>query len=361
MEKPATHVDFDALVKRMKDAGAFDAYKQPLGKTNAASLSTFYHNPEFPGDFSFGLGIKQIADGINLPQELVDAQRQSFSDALGHYMPQEIMAQWMHEYFDGDFLHSKTFREQIGALRSMRKTPDKLLDSQYTMKLDAKERNTGENRLYTPEEIAFTQNICTKVPALAISVFAYQASFVAYLDKLEDAIASSKTLSKEQKEHGGVALSIIKDSFSGVGFYHDILPAIAIHYAKNHEGKIEPATAEDFNQAMVYVLKHGFRNKLNYRDESGSVQLQCPAQKPISQASAIDLDAPSSEQAQPEAGMRSKLGTSLFHIYRVAAEQIHTNPRSFAAMHVDLQKSIERALSHSEPGMWDRVKSFLSR
>lgn len=355
-------VDFDALVKRMKADGAFDAYEQPLGKTDASSLSSFYHNPGFPGDFSFGLGTLQVASGINIPQDLANAQHKSFSDALAHYMPQETVAQWMHEYFATDFLHSKSFRDQITAIGGMNSKPDKLLDSRHTMQLDAKERNTGENRLYTAEEIELTQKVCAKVPALAISVFAYQASFVAYLDKLEESIRKSKTLSKEQKERGNAALSIIKLSFADVGFYHDILPAIATHYAKNHEGKIgEPATAEDFNQAMVYVMKHGFRANLKYKDESGSVQLTCPAHKAIGQSSIVSLDDASAQApAQEDASLRSRLGTSLFHIYRAATQQIHERPRSFAITRDTLEKSIERALSPDGPGMMKKIRGMFS-
>ncbi len=338
----------------MQKAGAFDNYATPLGETAANTVQHHYHNPLFPGDNSYGFGVNEIKNNsVKLPQDTVDAQRQSFNDAIDHYIPQEQISRWMHEYFSGDFMHSPSFRGLVKGIDIIQSLPHSSLDSQYTLRLNDKERTRNDRKLFTPEEWDLTLKVFDKLPALPITVMGYQASFIGYLEKLDTTITHSKELSNPQKRKAKETMKYLKDSWSGPGFYTTVLPAVAVHCYRNHNGNMdEKPTQKDFNDGMLFIMKRGaFRNKVAYADNSGDVQFTCPAQKVISKTSAISLDnAPVSQPEVREPSMSNQLGMALFHIFREVDKNIVHNSKALAKTNGDLKRIFDATIPQKKNG-----------
>lgn len=354
MVNSATSVDFDSLVKRMKAEGAFDDYPQPLGSTNAASLNRGFHNPRFPGDRCYGLSVRLIKDApVNLPQDLVDAQNTSTKDAIRHYMPDEQIGKWMHEYFTGDFMASRPFRSHVSDIHHIQYQSFAMLDSQHTMRLDAKERQRNDRKMFTPEEFQLTLQVSQKQPALPIAVMGYQASFIAYLDKLDGAIGRSTELDKQQKKKGKEAVHWLRDLWRNASFYSVILPAVATNYYQNHNGNTdEKLTQKDFNDGMQFISRNGaFHQVVPYSDNSGQVEVKCSAHRILSKTSAIAIgdgaDAPDAH-----APMVPQLGTTLFHIYREVDKTIKPDSKALQRTNSDLQRIIELSIPRKGWKLW---------
>lgn len=343
-----TPVDFDALVKRMKTDGAFDDYPKPLGTTNAASVGQGFHNPRFPGDRSYGLGARQIKEGVaNIPQDLVDAQNTSTKDAIKHYMPDEQIGKWMHEYFTGDFMGSKSFRKHVSDIHHIQYQPFAMLEGQHTMKLDAKERHRDDRKMFTPEELALALEVSKKQPALAIAVMGYQTSFIGYLDKLEGAIGRSTELDKKQRKNGKEAVHWLRDLWRNASFYSVILPAVATHYVQNHNGNMdEKLTQKDFNDGMQFISRNGaFHQVVPYADNSGQVDVKCSAHRILNKTSAIAIG-DGAEAPDAHSPMVPQLGTALFHIYREVDKTIKPDSKALQRTQSDLQRIIEVSVPH---------------
>ncbi|MBY0408397.1 MAG: hypothetical protein K2Q01_11965, partial [Rickettsiales bacterium] len=269
--------NFTALVSEMAANGAFDDYPAPLGKTRAVEIDPDFHNPSFPGEGCYGNGPKVMKKWrIDLPADLIMAQRQSFKDAIRHYMPEQAVGKWMHSYFAKDFTKDKAFRQVLASVKLPNDSYG--LDDQLSLKLDAPERSRHDRKMYTQTEIRLTAKICQQVPALALTVIAYQASHLAYLTELGKAISADKTLRKKQRKRGEDVVKVLAQNWSNNNFMHNILPAVALHYYENHNRTIgEKPTEKDFADGMQFAVNKGmFRNE--EQTSSGEVrEFVCPA------------------------------------------------------------------------------------
>ena len=356
-------VDFDALVLKMKTAGAFDDYPTPLGTSDALKLGDGFHNPRFPGDRAFRSGANPVRNGINIPQDIIDANEKSFSDAMKSYMPIQETAKWMHEYFSegNNFLHSKSFRNFVSELVYVFPVKRIPLESKHTMQLDSKDRKRDDQRIFTAEEMIISRKVSDALPALPVAAAAYQASLFDYLEKLGSAIDKSKDLSGQQRKTGKKVVNTLKEGFSATGAMQHIIPSVATHYYKNHGNTIgEDATEQDFRDAIHFMMKNGsFRQSVSYTDGSETVRFSCPAQPFIGRSTAVDLEKNVSE----ESAVASKtFGKALFDIYRLTLEKMKENPVTAQQISRDMSYVLDRILAVDEThnnSMWNTVKSWL--
>lgn len=348
--KQPPKVDFAALVNTMQQAGAFADYPRPLGGSDASALGPNFHNPRFPGDKAFILGSNAVKEGTNIPQDLADANKRAFMDAVNTFMPMETTAQWMHEYFspEKNFIHSKQFRSFVTDLSTTPAVTRNLLDSELTMKLDDKQRSRDDQHLFTPEEIHITRRVSEAVPAIPLAIVAYQASLVDYLGHLDKAIGSSRTLSMQEKKRGHDIVGKLKEGFAAKGTIQHMLPAIATHYHKNHgQNTGEPSTEQDFREGIHFMMKNGsFRQTVPYRDNTDEVRFSCPVQPFIGKSSATSLEnGPSDSPA-----VSSQFGVALYHIYREADAKLKESPQAFKQISRDMGYVLDSILTVRQQG-----------
>lgn len=353
-------VDFQQIVAEMSAGKAFDDYAKPLGKTKASDLDSSFKNPAFPGDGCYGNGPAVIARwDIKLPNDLIAAQSNSNKDAIRLYMPEKKMGEWMHEYFSGDFMASASFRKLVTSLNfpKVRKFGNwtNTLDDSLSMKFDNPQRSRNDRKMYTATEIKLTAKICKEMPALLLTVIAYQASYMEYLDRLGAAMESS-SLSNAQKVRGDKIIKHLSDNWSNENFINNILPAVALHYYQNHMGNIgEKPTENDFTMGMRFAVEKGMFNNVATPPDGKPRQFTCPAKGILTRMSALAMGHEASGAIQPENAVEAaveargmNIGVGLFHIYREVEKTLERGSHAVARILDDIDSMIDRSLIERE-------------
>ncbi len=216
------------------------------------------------------------------------------------------------------------------------------------MKLDDPRRKRNDRCLYTKLEMKLTAKICQEVPALALTVIAYQASHMAYLSKLEKALEQDKALPPEQRERGMAVVKSLRYDWGGDNFIENILPAIALHYYENHNRTLgEKPTQQDFSQGIAFAVKNGmFRNDVKGPD-GATRSFTCPAKGIVTRMSMPLEHEKLAAQAQgkPEATEHhSAVGIGLFHVFREVDKALETGSHAAQESKKDIDKMASAAL-----------------
>lgn len=286
---------FDALVERMNEKGAFEPYDKPLGTTDAKTVDPqgekgYFRNPSHPGEPSYGNGPAHVAYDTLLPNDLIRAQHQSIRDAINHYLPREELHTFMRDYFSGNFLKSESYQEIVRSVHiHIPHDINTLPNDSLSMQLDHPERCRSDRRMFTEREFYLTRGVCKKVPQIPVAVLAYQAAFCDYLSQLDAAVMRSPALDEEKRTRVHGVLTSMHDLWSNDNIATNFIPAIALHYKKNHPNDTEPPTAKDFQEGLEFLVKNGaFGHRIkHYKGESRT--FTCPARQILVDTSRIDL------------------------------------------------------------------------
>lgn len=351
MPPNASKCNFEKVILQMVSAGAFDDYAAPLGKKHAELEKHGITNPAYPGQSSYGNGPAQIERmEVDLPPDLIQAQHRSLKDAIRLYMPEKELGQWMHHYFSADFTQDPSFRRLMTSLQLPVKwqlgRQNNVLDDELTLKMGDPRRARHDRKLYTAKELQLTAEVCYQVPALALTVIAYQASHMAYLSALGTAIGESTHLTDAQRARGSEVVKELYDNWDGDNFVNNILPAVALHYLKNHLKRGEKPTESDFSEGMQFAIDKGmFRNTLMAPDGSNR-DFICPAKGIVTRMSMPP------EHAEPAAISRkgeglpheSAVGKGLFHIFGAIDQAIESGKYSVWVAVGNVQQMAQQAL-----------------
>jgi hypothetical protein len=324
MSQPKTaSFDFAPVIAHIIEHHGFDDYKTPMARP--AGLNDAYDVPQHPAGITYGSAAFEMIRGKkDIPQELITANRKSVVDAIHIFMPPEHTGRFLHQFFAGNFLKSRmmhmVLRQMPLPSRPMLYTHVKPLDDELTMKLDAPERIRTDRNQYTKQELEMTLDVCKKVPALYITVIAYSVAFQEYLMQLNETIQKNPALTDEQKERSENITWELRRNWANENFTQFLLPALALHYKKNHGDRLgEPPTEKDFSDGMRWADKAGiFKNHME--GPKGDVkQMTCPA-RGILLRSSRSIDMPEGHQVTASAE-----GTGLYHIYRAVEQLIATD------------------------------------
>ncbi len=307
---------FSDIVRDMKAAGAFDSYERPPGPERTAHPDIL-KRPDFPGAETYGHGpLLMDRGGIDIPQGLINAHRESFVEALDLYIPERKWGAWTQAYFSKDFLYSRTFLKLV---KQRFKDPahDKL-DKSLTLNFNHRERVRTDRHLFTDAEIGIAFDVYKKQPTLVLTIIAFQASFVEYLGRLKTAIAGDDNLTELQKERGRYICTRCAEQFAGENFVNNILPAIALHYYVHTNGRLDrPPEESDFVRGMTFGIEKGMFNHTTRATDGSERRFVCPAKAIISRSAAHTIGpAPESPPAP---------GSGLFALYQTVSAALNAD------------------------------------
>lgn len=315
--------DFQAIISCMKKNGAFWDYLTPLGwpEIDAQAINRAFSNPKFPGDMAYGLQERGAVVLVNrelsdIPPEIIHIHRQSMLDAVGHYMPQDVLAESMREFFATpswpDYDQFRLFFD-TGNLHNniVVDIGDGYLPDELTMKLDDPARLNANGTIYTAQEYMIALDVIQKHPAILVAVQGYQAAHLIYLTALGMAIGSSPDLSDTERERGGGVLEILTGAWNSSNFTNRILPAICLQYAlrQSTDAAAQP-NRDDFINGLGFVQRVG-GFKLSIGVDGKMRIFVCPAMRFIMDSTAQDVTGSNGSDFSS-----TMAGTGLFCIYR---------------------------------------------
>ena len=272
-------LDFNDVVEAIKAGRGFEDYPAPLGP-DCREIDKYTNNPRFPGEMAYGNGPVLLGDfKINLPQSMIDAQKKSIRDALKLYMNPKHIGLFMCDFYRGNFLEELSFQRLDGYAYSPTDVDCIIYDDKFTLDLDGHERKSNNRTYYTFSELLIVDYVCNKVPDIKTTVLAYQAGFLAYLERLKSAIQLNEKqgLTIEEQKRGVLVIENISRLWSSANFLYELLPAICLTYYKRDQSlKLSPVT-EDFERGFAFALRVGlFRHHMQAPD--GEMRyFHCPA------------------------------------------------------------------------------------
>ena len=290
-------VDFTKLIQDIRAKGGFEDYPAPLGP----DLSVFnidhpnrgaLRNPIHMGDKAYRHGPDELKHStIQIPQALIDAQHQSFRDALSTYMPTPVLMQFMCSYFQSDFFDNISFYElrsqwlpSIDTSRPRYKREPHAPWYQ-SFSIDGSKRKSLRRRYFTEIEVHVVQSICKKRPELLATTMAYQASVMSYFNHLQAVIEQDETLSGAERERALKIHGELKNPWSANNFSIELLPAICLAYFQRDPSLKSEPMADDFERGMRFALKIGLFQH-HYPKSDGTVgEFKCPAMTTITTTS----------------------------------------------------------------------------
>lgn len=242
----------------------------------------------------------------------------------------------MQEYFSTPFLKSPYYKRIVDDICFLFVGIGSLDDS-LTLRFDDPRRKRTDGVLYTVQEREISKQICQAHPEIVMTIMAFQSSLFSYMERLKDTVSTSSSLSDSERERAEETLEHLLTGTHNTNIVHHILPAVAIHYYKNHHGDLTAQpTIEDFQQGMKFAFRSGMFERVR-NGEGGSARIRCPAQTMVNKASTLAL-----EQGNPltEFG----LGTGLYHIYRNIAQRLERrDPEAINALQ-QMQNKINEEL-----------------
>ncbi len=282
-------VDFAKLVKDIKAKGGFEDYPVPLGPdlSNINIGNPTRHllkNPVHMGDKAYDHGPYTFYETmLEIPQELVDAQHQSFKDALQIFMPLQILQQFMCGYFRANVLDNVNFYKVGQQLPDIdrgtkRRKGEPSAPWYYTFNLHNAKRKSLKRHYYTAIETYVVRSICKKRPELLATVLAYQSAGIAFLDKLKTALEQDKDLTDTERKRALKIQGVLESNWiKSSNFSRELLPAICLAYFVRDPSLKSDPNANDFEQGLRFAMKIGmFQNHAT--SESGrSAKFSCPA------------------------------------------------------------------------------------
>lgn len=373
MRSHVTPVDFPALVEKMRANGAFDDYPEPLGDASvlagyspAQINEHLLHIPKYPGDRSYGASAFSIRKfGDVMSQELTEIKMQSVMDGLHHYMPQDVMAQWMHEYFTKPHLLQDTNVLKLSQKMTFpsQTLPHLRLDASLSFQLDVPQRSRRDLKLFTQDELVYGNALASHQPALPLAILAYQSAFLGYIERMKAAVEANDHLSPEHKTRAKVNLALYQNQWSGDNFLERFLPSIAVVHHRNHAGDASaPLTQQDFNEGVIFAAKNGVFRRDMVENNGTVIEHRCPAQQTITRAASVRLDDPTTVVGEGHAAsVKDSLGVGLFHIYREvekAVAQERAAPQRAAG---GWQGAVSGALQRPEPEVITHIYAALER
>ena len=297
MQSAPPPFDFDTVLGFVKEQKGFDNYPAPLGP-DLTNHHEDFHNPVFPGDQGHGnTKLYLERHKIDVPQAMIDADRQSFRDALRFYMNPMHVGMFMCNFYRGDFFSHPAY-EEIGDQGMLRPTREDswdpkpwYIDDKFTLDLNNPERKNRNRTYYTEREVALLGKIDKAVPELCTTVLAYQAGFLAYAMELKEHIArnSKGSLTVAEQERGLIAIENLRTNFETKNFSQDLLPAIAlVYYKRDPVMKTQPVAA-DFEKGFAFAFRVGLFKSVAPAPDGGQREITCPARVAITATSTRDI------------------------------------------------------------------------
>jgi hypothetical protein len=133
--------------------------------------------------------------------------------------------------------------------------------------------------------------------------------------------------------------------WSSDNFVDNILPGVALHYYKSHDGEIgKPPYEDDFAQGMQFAVKNGmFRNEMEIHDV-GTRSFQCPAKGILTRLSMLTMGRDDRPHLPGVEEDESKVGTGFYNIYLKVARELKANPSAAKETLRVLDEKLETAL-----------------
>lgn len=324
MKSEGHEIDFSNTMERLRAAGAFTPYENPMDATHIDPQLTPIR---MPGDTAYNNGPMWLQKfEVNLPEQLIKEQRKSFVDAINIYFPTALVGRWMHQYFADDFLNSHSYRlvdkeTRLPKLEYMKGGFfTKPLDDKFSFKLDIPERAVRNRQLFTYREMETALKVLEAHPELTVAMEAYQAAFVGMVMKMEGAVQYHDDQSNPaEKEQATKILESLRRQYVTNNFMDNFLPAIALYYNHNHGGDLSAKpTKEDISEGMKFAWKNGaFVNDVKAPDRQMR-GFSCPAKSSIMLHSANPLVSEDIETNPLNVGMDA--GAAISHIHDRVAE-----------------------------------------
>ena len=290
-------LDFRNVVAFVKDRHGFEDYAQPLGQP-VESLDADIKNPAHPGDMAYGSATGQIErHEKNLSQDLIDAQHESFRDALELFMSPGHVFAHMCTFFQSDFLNSSAYlsikdHPSPAPLSEYQKEVGREpQNSKYSFDLSNPNRKSRNRSYYTDKEMRVVAQICGQLPAIRTTVLVFQAGFLDYIDRLGAQIANDERLNEHEKNRGAKILDNLTQQWKTTNFSNEVLPAICLAYHDRDPERRTEITARDFECGFEFGMRAGLYKKHLGTPDGGKRELTCPARIPIGTVASKELGA----------------------------------------------------------------------
>lgn len=298
--------DFKQLALNIVNRGGTTNYAAPLAHDAPLDYDGIYktiRHPLHPAEFAYPHGPLILESyGEDLPQEIIDAQHQSFRDAIRHFMPYSEVTRHLCIFMQSDIAHNVTFKNirmlNINSLpaRGAEIGPQgkSRLDNSLSYQFDHPSHKSTYRNYFTAKEIDDVHYICTKHPAIILTVSAFQAGCIDYLENLQNAFARSDTLANDDKSRARTIINRLKEQWSSPNFASEIIPFIALAYSQRDQTMLGPMQGEDFQNGYSLGLRMGlFRHDIKSplpeeHSRSGIRKFACPARVAISSILARD-------------------------------------------------------------------------
>jgi hypothetical protein len=307
MNRAIEKIDFDHLARDIVIKSGTVDYPVPLASEIDSNYEGAYNsvkNPQYPTDLAYFHGPYILErDKMDLPQTIIDAQHQSFRDAIKLYMPYDQVAQHICTFMQKDFTFDPVFKK--AALQNINALPKRepstifrnnRLDQKLSYQFDHPDHKTTRRHYFTSEEIETAHEVCKRYTSISMSVAAFQAGCIDYLQNLEYAFVRHPDFEKDVKARARTIITTLKTQWSTSNFASDIIPFIALAYHARDPSLESPVEEQDYQNGYSLGLRMGlFRNHIQSplpedHPQSGVRKFTCPARVAISSILARDWD-----------------------------------------------------------------------
>lgn len=306
-------VNFDELAQTILQGQATQPYGKPLGHDISTEYDGVYNAikpPRYPGDLVYFHGPYIMErNEKDLPQGMIDAQHQSIRDAISHYMPIDVVGRHICTFIQSDFTFSRHYRnalrdnkDHLPRTKSNKNPIDQKIRPDYSLspQFGTAVRKSMDRNYFTELEIKSVHEICKKAPAIIMTVSAFQAACLDYLDHLGQAIAKNMHPNKADKTRAQSVVGLMTQQWAPSNFASEIVPFIALAYHQRDPSLNSPVQGEDFQQGYTLALRMGlYRNQIKSplpedNPQAGNRVFTCPARVTIGSLLAQDWNAPQS-------------------------------------------------------------------
>ena len=310
-------IDFAAVVRNIKISGGFDLYDRSF-TDSLEVIEGLTKIPLYPGDRLFIGQAASVARKMKIVQKMIDAHEKSIRDSLKFYAPPHIMQAFEQSFVTTDFLRNPSFLCLLKGcyFPSPFFDGDTYLPDELTGHWEAPGRNHLPHRiLYTSQEIFLAKKICMAIPEIAITLLAFQSSFIEYMQQLRLAILQDTSFLTEKERGRGIKV-LDEEAFQWQAdpLMKKFLPSVTGHYYLNHQGDLsQPPTEQDFNAGIGWSVRKGA-----FAHEAGGNKINCPASKTILQTASMTLF---STPETPENERARGFGSLLYALYEACKRQ----------------------------------------
>ena len=357
-------VDFDAMVKGLSAAGAFEPYPQGfhLSQKMQQHFDGDLRPVHFKGEFSHVRGAALLSGlvekfperflgrDLGIPSAIVERQKQSIVGALRIYMQHEPIQQHLSQlirdpvWVTGD-LGRLLFSANVPQTLEWDVGNNKYLPAHLSFNHDTTERTASVTK-FTKLEAGFIWHELHRDPMLPIAIKAYQAGLLDYLTEFDDAVKRSSVLTDKEKSIASMAIKNLSGPIGSSTFSMSIIPVLGLRMASRRLDDIDAVPdANDFTSSMQFMACNNM-----FQQTVAGQTFRCPAQAWVSSSSAKAVENADADQT------RNIWGHAFYCIYKALQNSISEDTK-------DRERSKIVAIQNKAgvPYKWDALVEALRK